>query len=116
VAPNLGTLLGVAPALSLLPPAALTVWALYAACRAAAPVRPALSVAVLLGVAPLLFLMLRPPEPPYFARLWRAGVLGAYSGRDDQRQELSAVALEASTPEERRMALGVWRRLGPPTR
>lgn len=113
VAPNLLTLSGAGPALALLPPAVLTLWALFATCRAAAPVRPALTLAVLVGTAPLLVLLLRPPEPPYFGRLWRAGVLGAFSGRDDGRQELGAVMLEASTPDEKRMALGVWRRLGP---
>jgi hypothetical protein len=78
-------------------------------------VRPALALAVLVGIAPLLVLLMRPPDPPYFGRLWRAGVLGAFSGRDDGREELGAVVLEAATPEERRMAIGVWRRLGPPT-
>jgi hypothetical protein len=115
VAPNLLTLAGAGPALALLPPAAITLCALVAACRAAAPVRPALALAVLVGIAPLLVLLMRPPDPPYFGRLWRAGVLGAFSGRDDGREELGAVVLEAATPEERRMAIGVWRRLGPPT-
>ena len=116
VAPNLGTLLGVAPGLSLALPAALTLWSLFAVARAASPARPAISVALLLGVAPLALLLLRPPEPPYFGRLWRAGVLGAFSGRDDARQELGAVVLEASTPEEQRLAARVWRWLGPPSR
>jgi len=113
VAPNLGALAGAGPALSLVPPFAMTAVAAVAACRAAAPVRPAASVAALLGIAPLAVLLLRPPEPPYFGRLWRAGVLGAYSGRDDGRRELAEVVLEASTPEEKRLALGVWRWLGP---
>lgn len=113
VAPNLLTLAGAGPAMALLPPLVMTLWALLAACRAALPVRPALPVALLVGAAPILVLLLRPPEPPYFGRLWRAGVLGAFSGRDDGRQELGAAVLEASTPEERRMALGMWRRLGP---
>jgi hypothetical protein len=113
VAPNLGTLLGAGPALSLLPALALTLWALVAASRAAAPVRPAASIACLIGVAPLVVLTLRPPELPYFGRLWRAGVLGAFSGRDDARQELGAVVLEASTPEQKRLAVGIWRWLGP---
>jgi hypothetical protein len=116
VAPNLLTLAGAGPAVALLPPLVITLWALFTACRGASPVRPALPVALLVGVAPLVVLLLRPPEPPYFGRLWRAGVLGAFSGRDDGRQELGAVVLEADTPEEKRMALGVWRRLGPPTR
>ncbi len=113
VADNLGALLGASPAVSLVFPAALTSFAAWRAIRAAGPVRPAVSVALLLGVAPLVGLLLRPPAPPYYGRLWRAGVLGAFSGRDAERKELAEVALAASTPEERRMALAVWRWLGP---
>ena len=115
VAPNLGSLLGAGPALSLLAPAALTVFAVWQTARAASPTRPSVAIAALIGIAPLAALMLRPPEVPYFGRLWRAGVLGAYSGRDDARRELGAVVLEASTPEEKRLALRMWRWLGPPT-
>ena len=115
VAQNLGSMLGAGPALSLLPPAALTLFAVWQVGRAASPTRPSLPLASLIGVAPLVVLMLRPPEPPYYGRLWRAGVLGAYSGRDDERRELGAVALEASTPEERVLAVRFWRWLGPPT-
>ncbi len=115
VAPNLGSILGAGPALALLLPAALTVFAVWQTARAAAPTRPTVAIAALIGIAPLAALMLRPPELPYFGRLWRAGVLGAYSGRDDARRELGAVVLEASTPEEKRLALRVWRWLGPPT-
>ncbi len=114
VAQNLGSMLGAGPALSLLPPAALTVLAVWQVGRAASPTRPTVPLASLIGVAPLLMLMLRPPVPPYYGRLWRAGVLGAYSGRDDERRELGAVALEASTPEEKVLAVRVWRWLGPP--
>jgi hypothetical protein len=114
VAQNLGSMFGVGPVLSLLPPAALTLLAVWQVGRAASPTRPSLPLASLIGVAPLVVLMLRPPEPPYYGRLWRAGVLGAYSGRDDERRELGAVALEASTPEERVLAVRVWRWLGPP--
>ena len=67
--------------------------------------RPA--VAALLGVAPLAVLLLRPPELTFGGRLWRASIYGAYSGRDVQREELRAVALSASTPEEQRWALGL---------
>ena len=115
VAPNLGSLLGAGPALALLVPAALTLLAVWQTARAAAPTRPSVAVAALIGLAPLAALMLRPPEVPYFGRLWRAGVLGAYSGRDDARRELGAVVLEASTPAEKGLALRVWRWLGPPT-
>jgi hypothetical protein len=112
-APNLGTLFEASPWVSLAIPALLTLWALAAAGREASPVRPVAAVAVLLGVAPLVALLLRAPEPPYFGRLWRAGVLGAFSGRDDGRMELRAVANEARTPAERRLAMRVWRWFGP---
>ncbi len=114
VAPNLGALAGAGAALSLVPAAAAALCAAFAAFRAGAPVKPAVPVAALVGLAPLLVLMLRPPEPPYFGRLWRAGVYGAFSGRDAERRELGAVVLEASTPEEKTMATRVWRWLGPP--
>jgi hypothetical protein len=112
-APNLGMLFGLTGPASLAIPAALLVWAVVAAAPAARPARPAVPVAVLLGLAPLAALFLRPPEPPYFGRLWRAGVYGAYSGLDARRVEFRAVALDAQTPEERRLALRVWRWLGP---
>jgi hypothetical protein len=112
-APNLGMIFGLTGAASLAIPAALLVWAVVAAASAARPARPAVPVAVLLGLSPLVALSLRPPEPPYFGRLWRAGVYGAYSGLDARRVEFRAVALDAQTPEERRLALRVWRWLGP---
>jgi hypothetical protein len=114
VAPNLATMLGAGAAVSLLAPAAATVLALVAVARAARPVRPAASVAVLLGLAPLVVLLLRPPELSYQGRLWRAAFLGAFSDRDPRREELRAVALEAVTPDDRRRAMGVWRGFGPP--
>ncbi len=113
VAGNLASALGAAPALSLVLPAVVTALAFAGASRAARPTRPAASVALLLGVAPLAAMLLRPPEPPYFGRLWRAGVLGAFSGRDDGRQELGAVVIEASTAEDKSMAIRMWRWLGP---
>jgi hypothetical protein len=113
VAPNVGALLGAPPLASLLPAVAITIWAAVEVFRAARPVRPAMTVAVLLGLAPLAALALRPPQPPYFGRLWRAGVYGAFSGRDPARDELRAVASEAATPEEQRLAVRVWRWLGP---
>ena len=112
-APNLGMVFGLTGLVSLAIPAALLLWSVVAAATAARPALPAAPVAVLLGLAPLAALILRPPEPPYFGRLWRAGVYGAYSGLDDARRELGAVAVEAKTPEERRLALRVWRWLGP---
>ena len=116
VAPNLGMLFEANPWVSLAVPALLTLWALVAASREASPVRPVAAVAVLLGVAPLAALLLRPPEPPYFGRLWRAGVFGAFSGRDDARTELREVASEAATPQERRMVAVLWRWFGPTAR
>ena len=101
VAPNLGTLLGAGPALSLLVPAALTAFAVWQTARAAVPTRPSVALAALIGIAPLAVLCCGRPRSPFFGRLWRAGVLGAYSGRDDARQELGAVVLEASTPGEK---------------
>jgi hypothetical protein len=112
-APNLGMLFGLEGAASLALPAVLLFWAVFAAASAARPARPAAPVAVLLGLAPLAALALRPPEPPYFGRLWRAGIYGAYSGLDPRRSELREVAFEAQTPEEHRLALRVWRWLGP---
>jgi hypothetical protein len=113
VAPTLAALFDADPWVCLALPAVVTFWALWAAGRDAAPVTPAAPVAALLGIAPLVALLLRPPEPPYFARLWRAGVYGAFSGRDDARTELRAVALEARTPEERRLAVAMWRWFSP---
>ena len=112
-APNLGMVFGLTGAASLLIPAALLVWAMAAAASAAKPARPAVPVAVLLGLAPFAALALRPPELPYFGRLWRAGVYGAYSGLDPRRVELRAVILDAQTPEEQRLAFRVWRWIGP---
>ena len=111
-APNLGLLFDTDPWISLALPTLLTAWALLAAVRAAAPVKPAAPLAALVGVAPLVALLLRPPEPPYFGRLWRAGVYGAYSGRDDGRTELLRVAKEAGTEPERRLAVRMWRFFG----
>jgi len=113
VAQNLGTVLFAGGAASLLPPAALTVLAVVLVVRAARPVRPALPIALLAGAAPLLGLLLRPPALSYEGRVWRAAVLGAFSGRDPERVELRAAALEASTPGERRRAMGAWRVYGP---
>lgn len=81
--------------------------------RAASPMLPREAVAVLLGLAPLAILLLRPPGIPFEGRLWRAAIFGAYSGRDPQREELRGVALSAATPSERRQAMGAWRLYGP---
>jgi hypothetical protein len=100
--------------LALLLPAIVTAAALALAIRASGPSVPRPAVAVLLGFAPVVFLLLRPPEISYGARLWRAAIFGAYSGVDPGREELKAVVLEAATPEERRQALGAWRVYGVP--
>jgi hypothetical protein len=55
------------------------------------------------------------PRPQFVARLWRAAVYGAFSGRDPRREELRRVALSASTPRERRQAVNAWRTYGPPS-
>lgn len=87
--------------------------ALALSLRCALPMSPRPALALLLGVAPLAALLLRPPALTFGGRLWRASVYGAYSGRDPDRRELRDVALAASTPEERRMAAGAWRAYGP---
>ncbi len=83
------------------------------ALRCAAPMAPGPALAALLGLAPLALLLLRAPELDFGGRLWRASIYGAYSGRDASRGELRAAALSASTPGERRMAIGAWRAYGP---
>lgn len=80
--------------------------------RCAVPMSPRPALAALLGVAPIALLLLRPPALTFGGRLWRASIYGAYSGRDPDRRELRDVALSASTPEEKRMAMGAWRAYG----
>jgi len=82
--------------------------------RTAGIVRPRGVIAVLLGLAPLALLLLRPPELSFGARLWRSAIYGAYSGRDSNREELRAVVVTAATPAEERQAAGAWRLYGPP--
>jgi hypothetical protein len=65
------------------------------------------------GTAAFLLLLSVAPEPPYAGRLWRAGMLGAFSGRDPQRTELAAVVADAQTPAERRRAALAWKMWGP---
>ena len=113
-ADNLGLAAGLPGWLSIFLPMALVAAVLLRVARPIAPMRPARPVALLLGAAPLLALFLRPPEPPYVGRLWRAGVLGAFTHRDPQRLHLLHVISEASTPAERVLASRIWRRYGPP--
>ncbi len=79
---------------------------------AAPPSRPRTPIAFLIGLAPLIGLLWHSPEPPYGGRLWRASVLGAFSGKDLSREELRSVVREASTPEERKRAAWAWRIYG----
>ena len=94
--------------LALVLPALVTVAALAFAIRAVGTSSPRPAVAVLLGLAPVVFLLLRPPALPYGGRLWRAAMFGALSGADPAREELRAVVLDAATPLERRQALAAW--------
>ncbi len=109
-APNLLSPLGWA---SLLLPLLACAVAGALALNAAAPLSPR----PLLGVSlPLLLFALtlaRPPRPPYWVRLWRAAMLGAFSGQDPAREELKRVGLSASSPTEKNMAGGAWRLYGP---
>jgi hypothetical protein len=86
---------------------------LVLALRAAGPMSPRPAVAAVLGLAPLVVLLLRPPHLAYGARLWRAAIYGAYSGEDPGREELRRVVSSAASPEERRQARGAWAVYGP---
>jgi hypothetical protein len=110
IAPSL--LPGAGP-IALLLAAAACAAPLVLSLRAARPMAPRAPVAAVLGLAPLALLLLRPPELPYGARLWRAAIYGAYSGEDPAREELRRVAMSASSPEEQRMARGAWAVYGP---
>jgi hypothetical protein len=113
IAQSLATVLGAGGTLSLALPALLTLLALGLVASAARPLRPAAPVAGLLGVLPLLVFLARPPALSFHGRLWRAAVFGAFSGRDPERRELRAAALEASTDPEKRRAMAMWRVYGP---
>jgi len=110
-APNLASSTGALWSLVL--PAAAAAAALVLALRAARPCLPRPWVAAVLGAGPLLALLLRPPEPSFEGRLWRASIYGAHSGRDPERAELREVVTSASTPFERWQAVGAWRLYGP---
>ncbi len=113
VAPNLGTALGLPPALALLLPLAAAAAALVVAFAAARPISPAAPLAVILGALPLAIALLRPPGLSYPARLLRAAIYGDYSGRDAGRAELRTVVDSAATPLERRQAEAAWSSSGP---
>jgi hypothetical protein len=112
-AQSVGTAFGLSPVASLAIPFAATLLAAVPAIRAARPTAPASSVSALAGAAAFLLVVALAPEPPYTGRLWRAGMLGAFSGRDPARAELSAAVAEAQTPRERRRAAIAWRMWGP---
>ncbi|HEX4440209.1 MAG TPA: hypothetical protein VH854_09070 [Thermoanaerobaculia bacterium] len=112
-AQSVGTVFGLSPVASLAIPFAATLLAAVPAIRAARPTVPAASVSALAGAAAFLLVVALAPEPPYAGRLWRAGMLGAFSGRDPARAELSAAVAEAQTPQERRRAAVAWRMWGP---
>jgi len=111
-AQSLGTVVGLSPAASLAVPLLLTLAATIPAVRAARPAAPSPGVASLAGTAAFLVLLSLAPEPPYAGRLWRAGMLGAFSGRDPDRAALAEVVEEAATPAERRRAALAWRMWG----
>jgi hypothetical protein len=115
VAPNLLSTVGAPSAVALLLPLLVLFAVIVIVLREAPPVVPRPVVAVLVGIAPLLLLLLRPPEPGYVGRIWRASVLGAFSDKDPQRLELRNVILEAASPQERRLAARAWRIYGPRT-
>lgn len=94
---------------SLLLPAFITLLAGAAALLAARPALPRISVAAALGLLPICILLLRPPEPSFGPRLWRAAIYGAYSGLDPARTELKRAGLTALPPSERRRAMQAWR-------
>jgi hypothetical protein len=100
-------------AASLAVPVAATLLATAPAIRLARPTVPAASVSALAGTAAFLLVVALAPEPPYSGRLWRAGMLGAFSGRDPARTELAAVVADAQTPQERRRGAAAWRMWGP---
>lgn len=113
VAPNLLSSLGAPVAIALAIPGLIVAALFFLALREAPPATPRSPIAALAGIAPLLLLLLRPPQPEYMGRLWRASMLGAFSGVDPYRQELRNVAREASSERERQLAMRAWRVYGP---
>jgi hypothetical protein len=108
-APNLLSSLG---RVSLLPPAVLIVTAGALAFRAARPLSPHALVAAPAGLLLLAAMAVLAPEPSFGARLWRAAVYGAFSGRDAEREELKRVISSARTPSEKSRAADAWRLYG----
>lgn len=100
------------PSAALVLAAAAVAWPLTLALQSAGPLSPRRPLCVLLGLAPLLTLLLRPPQLDFGGRLWRAAIFGAYSGQDPEREQLRAVAESASTESERRRSMDAERMYG----
>lgn len=113
VAAHLGPPSRALDAMSVLLALGVTAAATVRAASAARPLRPSAALAALIGFAPLAFLLARPPELTFTARIWRAAVFGKFSGRDPAREELRRVAESAETEGERRLAGMAWRTYGP---
>jgi hypothetical protein len=113
VAPNLGTAMGLSPAISVEIPVAIALLALAAALAAAQPLAPPASLAALVGAGALAIVLVRPPQLSYPARLLRAAIYGDYSGLDPARRELARVVDAASSPLEKRQAAIAWSTSGP---
>jgi hypothetical protein len=111
-APNLLSILGL-KLVSLIPAALAAGVAGGLALAAARPLSPRPVIAAAAAAVALAGTCWLAPRPQYVARLWRAAVYGAFSGRDPRREELRQVALSASTPRERRQAVNAWRSYGP---
>jgi hypothetical protein len=110
VAANLLSSLGWA---SLLLPWLATAVAGALALKAAAPLSPRPVLGVSLPLLLLALTLALPLRPPYWVRLWRAAMFGAFSGQDPARDELRRVGLSASNPSEKNQARGAWRLYGP---
>jgi hypothetical protein len=113
VAGSLGDWLGLPGVVSVLLVTGLAAVAAILAAAAARPLSPGAPAAILLGIAPLLLALWRPPALSYSARLTRAVIFANYSGRDPAREELAKVVAQASTPIERRQAAIAWKTSGP---
>jgi hypothetical protein len=114
VAPNIGSLLGAGPLASLVLPMAATSTAMLLAARFGRPMRPGVSAALTVGLAPLAALILWTPTLPFDGKLVRASIICAFSSLDPEGREILAVKREATTAEERRRAEEMWRHRGPP--
>lgn len=78
VAPNLGTLVGLSPLVSLVIPVGLLLLAMAAGLRAFPPTTPGKPIAAVLGVAALCATMFLPIVPPEWDRGWRENILSLF--------------------------------------